>query len=206
MKIKIACVDDHQLFLEGLTKIIRSVPDFEIVGYYNSPKKFLHALNEMSVDVVTLDVEMPEINGLELCKKIKELNPHIKVLFISMFETLAVVNQVKDICADGFISKNTEAEEVFTAIKNVYGGTSHFATPLPLQKIITSVTPSAVMLTKREKQIILLIKDGKTSKEIAKELSISEYTVETHRKNIFKKLKLSSVQELIKFAYENYLK
>lgn len=204
MKIQIACLDDHQLFLDGLCKIFQSREELQVTGCFSSPKAFMHALNELKSDVITLDVEMAEMNGLDVCKNIKELNRNFKVLFISMFETRKVIDDAKKYGADGFISKNAEADEVVRAVKEVYNGENYFIQPTAYKTLIPTVKPSIMLLTPREKQIMILIRDGKTSKEIAQALYISEYTVETHRKNIFRKLKLKSLQELIGFVYEHF--
>lgn len=204
MSIKVVCVDDHYLFLQGLQNILQSNQEFEVTGVYNHPKKFLSALNNMNTDIVTLDVNMPEINGLEICKRIKLWNDKIKVLFITMFETNNVSAQIKSAGGNGFISKNVESCELFAVLKKVYNNEEFFPAALSHFQIINSIEPSVLLLTKREKEIILMIKEGKTSKAIAEQLYLSEYTIETHRKNIFKKLNLRSVQELVGFVYENF--
>ncbi len=199
--IRIACIDDHQLFLEGLSKLLDDRKNFHVVGIYHDPKEFLHAYNNMEIDVITSDVEMPSMSGMELCKIIKQRTPKVKLLFISMFETRKVIQKAQKAGADGFVSKNIEPNELIIAIKNIINGHTYFQSPLTHLKVVDTVTPSALLLTKREKEIIILVKEGNTSKEIAQLLHISEYTVETHRKNIFKKLKITSLQELISFAF-----
>ncbi len=199
---RIACIDDHQLFLEGLAKILGNHKRFSVSGTYPNAKAFLRTAYNMPVDLVTSDIEMPDLNGIELCKIIKQRTPSVKVLFISMFETATVIAQAQEAGADGFLSKNATADEVMTTIDKIMNGNSCFQNPMLQDKVAEIVTPSALLLTKREKEITLLIKEAHTSKQIADLLDISEYTVETHRKNIFRKLKLKSLQELINFAHQ----
>ena len=203
--IRIACIDDHQLFLQGLSKLLDAKKEFSVMGIFNNAKDFLHAHHNMQIDIITSDIEMPYMNGIELCKIIKQRNPEIKLLFISMFETGKVIQSTQTAGGDGFVSKNAEPEELIHAIEHIMNGNTYFPSPVIHAKIANTVPPSVLLLTKREKEIILLIKEGHTSKKIAALLDISEYTVETHRKNIFRKLKITSLQELISFAYVHLL-
>lgn len=203
-RYKIIVVDDHQLFLDGMIRILEDESEFEIIGFYNNGSMLLHALNSCQPDLIILDIQMPKQNGIDVSLQIKNRYPNIKILFISMFEASNIVRNIKKIGANGFISKTTDASIVKNTIWEVLKGNDVFIQAEP-DVSDESMNVNVFSLSKRETEIISLIKKGMSSKEIAETLNISGYTVETHRKNIFRKLKVKSVSELVSFAYDNEL-
>jgi len=202
-KKTIMIADDHQLFLDGMIRILEDETDFTIIGAYNSSSKLFHALNNQQPDLIILDIQMPNKNGFDLCIQIKSRFPIIKILFISMLESADMIRNIKKIGANGFMSKTTDAFVVKKTIREILNGKDVF---LPIERktsVEENLTVNIFSLSKREIEIISLIKKGLSSKQIADFLTISNYTVETHRKNIFRKLKVKSVSELVAFAYDN---
>lgn len=203
-KYKIIVVDDHQLFLDGMIRILEDEPDFEIIGFYNNGSMLLHALNSYQPDLIVLDIQMPKQNGIDISTQIRNRYPTIKILFISMFEASNIIRNIKKIGANGFIPKTTDASIVKDTIREILKGNDVFV-QADSEVLEENTDVNIFSLSKREMEIITLIKKGMSSKEIAETLNISNYTVETHRKNIFRKLKIKSVSELVSFAYDNKL-
>lgn len=200
-KISIVLVDDHQLFLEGMERILESENEFSVINNFQSSEKLMVTNFVSPPDLFVLDVEIPVINGIALCQYIKEKYPSSKVLFVSMYVNNQFVRAAKEADADGFISKNSSAQYVKQSIRSILCDNKIF--PALINK--TTSNNGLLMLSKREKEIMQLIKAGKTSKKIAEELFISEFTVETHRKNIFKKLKIESSVQLVNFMHEHHM-
>ncbi|QEE50727.1 response regulator transcription factor [Flavobacterium alkalisoli] len=199
----IVIVDDHRLFAEGLERILMDEPDFSLQGIYSNGNELLHHLNSKKPNLVMLDIQMAGIDGLELCKKIKSNYTDIKVILISMFESNTIINEAKNNGADGYIPKTTDASMMKKTIHDILEGSPVYLRPIAEEcKEENSSLPNFHLISKRERDIIKLIKKGYTSKDMADELNISQYTVETHRKNILKKLNLKSVKDLIGLAYE----
>jgi len=204
---RIFIVDDHQLFLDGMMRILEDEVDFCIDGVFNNGPDVLHALNRTVPDLLIVDVQMSGMDGIALCEAVKKRHPELKVLFISMFEQSNVIQNCRTAGAEGFLPKTSDASIVKEAIRKILGGdVVYIKNREPVQKEEGHILLTGTfLLSNREKEIISLIKSGNRSKVIADLLSISEYTVQTHRRNIFKKLKIVSVSELIAFAYDNGL-
>lgn len=203
-EIKIIIVDDHQLFVDGLKRIIEDIKNYKVIKTCNNWEELRLMLNAEIPDLIMLDIQMKGINGLEICKLIKETHPFIKVIFISMLETNSVIEEGKKVGANGFIPKTTDAALVKKTIENVLNNIDSYINLTRVNEEVNTNKSQLNLITKREKEIIQLIKAGDNTALIAKKLFISKYTVDTHRKNILRKLQLSSIKELIAFAYENY--
>ena len=198
-------VDDHSLFAEGLKRILEDDLNFRLTAIYNMAEDALHAFNNSSPELVLLDIQLPGMGGLDFCKYIKERYPQIKVVMISMFESASIIADAKASDANGYIPKTTDAQLLKTTLYDIINGENVFLSK-PSLKLPTTNQPLYVsLLSKRELDIITYIKQGHTSKEIAEQLFISQFTVDTHRKNILKKLQLPSVKALIAFAHENHI-
>ena len=193
-------IDDHKLFAEGLGRILEDISCISLQNSIASEKELPSNLED--IQLLILDIQLKEENGLEICKKVKTKFPKIKIIIISMFDPKGLVHEIKKSGANGFIPKSTDASEVKEVILKVLKGEDVF-----LEMEMDSYVPPPLfkMISKREKEIILLIKEGKTAKQIADILHISQFTVDTHRKNILKKLELNSIKDLIAFSFHNLL-
>lgn len=208
-RTKIAIVDDHQIVIDGINALLHDIPEFEIVASTTSPLKMLEILKSNSVDILLTDIMMPELTGQQLAKKVKDQYPSIKILALSMSGQADIVNEmINDADIAGYILKNIGKEELASAIEKIANNGIYFS-----DEVLEGLDHAShikkenddVHLTQREIEIIRLIEKEKSNKEIADTLGISERTVETHRKNIFRKTKLSTVVGLIKYAYEHRL-
>lgn len=204
-KYTVFLVDDHQLFIDGMCRILEDNDDIEIKGIFNSGDKVFCALHNYIPSLIILDIQMCGKNGIDLCKEIKHSYPQIKILFVSMFDDTSTIHSCKLAGANGFIPKTSDASTVKNAITTLLCGKELFCDNYGYANEQLSHITYPHLLSKREVEIIQQIKKGLTSKMIARQLHISNYTVETHRKNIFKKLNISSVSELIIFAYQHQL-
>lgn len=195
-------VDDHLLFAEGLARILADMKHLTLLKIVHSYSELLHILTQKKVDLILLDIKLKEENGLDICNLIKYLYPDIKVILISMFDPNTLSLEIKKCHANGYIPKSTDANEVKETIDAVLDGEDVF---LELHSNSVKEVMLEKLITSREKEIIALIKQGNTAKQIASILSISIFTVDTHRKNILKKLELSSIKDLIAFSFSNEL-
>ena len=196
---KCIIVDDHQLFIDGLSRILADLSDFKIVGIYNDSADLISHIKEKSVDLILLDIQLnSEMNGLELCKEVRKVNTQVKIILISMIQSPHILKEAERNGANGFIPKTIDAGILKDLIIKICNGTNNFYSEGTSNEVIN-------MLTDREMEIIHLIKQGYKTKTIAEKLFLSDYTVETHRKNILRKLQLTSASELIAYAYENQL-
>ncbi len=206
--IKIAIVDDHHIFREGLRLVLQQIKDLDIVYDTHSGKDFLNYIQSHKVDVVIMDILMPEFSGIELTKKLLELNSGIKIIALTMFSDLEHYTQMMTAGASGFLVKSAAKEELNQAIKTVYDGGNYFS-----QEILKKLTTQSVykhkalqksQLTPREKEIVKLLCSGKTTSEISEYLFISYKTVESHRTNIFKKAGVHNIAELVIWAIKHH--
>ena len=205
--IKIALVDDHKIIIDGLKSLLNQSSTIQLVATANSGKEILQKINETVIDILITDISMPEMNGLELAKKVKQLFPEIKIIALSMNADGSTINaMVNDADITGYLLKQTGANELITAIEKVYKGGIYFQTEilnaLEQQTKIKQQQVSA-NLSNREIQIIALLEKDFSNKQIATELNISVRTVETHRKNILRKTNTNNLLSLIKWAYAN---
>lgn len=203
--IHIAIVDDHQLIIDGVLALLNEAKHIRVVFASTSPAETIRQLSTIKVDVLITDILMPEMNGNELAKIIKAKFPHIKILVLSMSGQGEMINNMindADVC--GYALKNIGKEELIAGIEKIAAGGIFFGEEVlkELDKYCAQKKAPEVNITSREKDIIRLIEKEHSNKEIADILSISERTVETHRKNIFRKTNTHNVVGLIKYAYE----
>ena len=192
-RIKIALVDDHQMFLDGMISVLSNQTEFDILFVENNPKVALLKIKNNVPDILISDVSMPEMNGLEFIKIVKQDFPEIKILVLSMFESLQSVQDI-----DGYLLKETSKDELIkTIIDIVQNDKKHFGSG-QIKKDTFNFKKS--ILTDREKEIIQLIANEFTTDEIAEKLFTSRSTIESHRKNIFYKLQVKNTAGLIKKA------
>ncbi|HEX6429617.1 MAG TPA: response regulator transcription factor [Niastella sp.] len=199
---KIIIADDHTLFADGLEQIVHSMKGFEVIGKVTDGKLLLQKLNTTVPDMILLDINMPHLDGIATCMKIAALRPEIKIVFISMFYNAQILEQVKQIGATGFIMKDVTAPALKEALITIRDGSPVFLLPEDKHRsdynfAIKDQLLVKYKLTPREQEIIRLIKEGNATKQIASILELSIYTVETHRKNINRKLNVQNTAELI---------
>jgi len=187
-KIKIGLVDDHQLILDGIQKLLDSVENYEIVFVENRAKDALEQMEKNTVDLVITDVAMPDMNGAQFIKKIRQKNQKVKIMVLSMYKT----DLVDESEINGYILKESSSETILKKVKEVLERDSRLS---QFSEIDTQNS-----LSKREQEIVIEIGNGLSSEQIAEKLFLSYYTVETHKKNIFLKLNVKTTAELIKKA------
>ena len=206
-KINLMIADDHPLFVEGLKMILGSDPLINIAGIANDGKQLLYLLTQQpETDLILLDVNMPNLNGLDTIKYIKQSFVKVRILMLSAYNDLKLIEQAKQAGADGYVLKNSSKDDLTGAIKKIVGGELVFIAgnetdPKDAFKKL-DVFLRKFNLTKRELEIVYYLKQTYTNQQIAEKLHLSIYTVETHRKNIMHKLQLNSPAALVKFMIE----
>lgn len=205
-KIKLAIVDDHQIVIDGLLSLLNGHPSFEVVGTTTEPANVISILHQQPVDILLTDVMMPGLNGAELARQVKLRFPEVKILALSMSGQGDVVNaMIEESDIAGYVLKNIGKQELLKALEKIAGGGIYFSEEVLQELTRTSQRKkenAETHLTDREIEIIKLIEKEYSNKQIAETLFISERTVETHRKNIFRKTNTNGVIGLIKYAYE----
>lgn len=211
--INLIIADDHQMFLDGLTMLLSTNAEFHIVGEARNGQEVLDLLHDNpNVDVVLMDVNMPIMDGIQATKQIKEHYPYAKVLMLTMFGSRDYIEKLLKAGALGYVLKNTGKEELFAAIESVSKGQSFFSKEVT-ERIMEGLQgrkvlehdPMLVELTEREKEVLKLIVEERTTQEIAESLFISHHTVETHRKNLISKLQVRNIAGLVKYALQHGL-
>ncbi len=196
--INILIADDHQIVIEGLKMILEAYEELHVVAEVNNGVQVLSYLESNPVDIVILDINMPEMDGIQCAKKIKKNYPEIKVIILTMYAQKSFVEEILKIGIDGCLLKNNTGKELAEAIKRVHSGSSYFD---QIQNFNDNDQKHReYKISDREIEIIRKLAEGMTSSQISATLFISEHTVKTHRKNILRKLDLHSSSELIKYA------
>jgi two-component system nitrate/nitrite response regulator NarL len=203
--IRLAIAEDHQALIDGIELLLKYEEDIDIVGTTNDGEALLHLVRLKEPNVVITDIRMPKMDGITVTETIKKEFPHIKVLAFTMFDQTEAIQQMLDAGASGYLLKNSALEEVLKAIKAVYNGQTYFDANIELNSISTSGKKKG-KLTKRQIEILRLVGQGKTSREIADELFIGIHTVDTHRKNMIRILGLKGKGELMRYALEKKYK
>ncbi|HPQ99149.1 MAG TPA: response regulator transcription factor [Saprospiraceae bacterium] len=206
MNTKIIIVDDHQLFIDGVKSILQEVVDIEIIAEAQHGLQCMRLLESgMIPDLILMDIRMPVMDGIATMRMLKKEYPKIQVLALSMYNQEADVLEMMDAGASGYIIKNTGKKELVEAIRIVSQKKSYFSKDLPgnLLSKYHEGSGAVKLLTRREIDILQLMAMGRTSHEIANALSISKFTVDTHRKNIHRKLRIATNAGLIKYTLEN---
>lgn len=211
MKIKVLIVDDHQLFREGIATLLYSAKNIEVIAQAEDGLDAIEKAKHYKPDVILIDIAMPRMNGIEAIKKLKILNPGIKLISVSMHSEKQYVKGVLEAGGDGYLLKNCTYRQLTDAIQMVYEGKKYLSEDITEMVINGYLTPSDSesseyeKLSDREKEIFLLIAEGKTTREIGESLFISVKTVNTHKQNILEKLGLKSNADIVKFALKNEL-
>lgn len=209
---KIVIADDHHILLDGLNAMLDKQNDIEVLALYNNGQSLLDELSEKKPDVALVDINMPGMKGPELTRKIKELNPSIYVITLSMYDDAAHIMEMIEAGVSGYLLKNVNDTELVDAIMQVTAGKMYFSSEVS-EKLTTLVVnqqrkleePAKPKLTERELEVLKLVADEHSNAEIAKILFISERTVETHRKNMLRKTNNKTIVGLLKYALEEKL-
>jgi len=208
-KITLALVDDHQIVIDGLMSLLKGHDKFRFAFATTDSSEVVQKLAETPVDILLTDVMMPKLPGNELAKKVKQQFPGVRILALSMSGQGDLVNEmINDADISGYVLKNIGKQELIKALEKIASGGIYFSEEVIDELQRTSQRKKQkeeAHLTDREIEIIRLIEKEYNNKQIAEELFISERTVETHRKNIFRKTNTNSVIGLVKYAYEHKL-
>ena len=208
--IKIIIADDHDVIIDGLMALLNTEKDLQFVGRANNGKLLLEVVKNKPVDLIILDIDMPEMNGVEAAEKLKEKNIDLKILVLTMYNTPDFIANLLRHGVDGYMLKNSSKKELLQAIRSVMNNQTFYSSEVT-QTMMDSFRnertrfDNAPQLTEREKDIVRLIADEYTSREIGEKLFISYHTVERHRKNIIAKLGVKNVAGLVKYAIKNGL-
>ncbi|GAB3010375.1 response regulator transcription factor [Niabella terrae] len=211
--VKVLIVDDQQIIIDGLSALLSDVPQIQIAGGCNEPVELSEVVGKLKPDVILMDLNMPEKDGIECIKEVLEQRPRQRILMLTGYDDIALIREALKQGATGYVLKNIGKEELVKAIMAVANG-SRFLDERVQDKIIQSFTDTAAaqngdlqtghtapqILSKREQEVLKMIAEGKKSAEIAKLLFISINTVDTHRKNILAKCEVKNTAELISFA------
>lgn len=207
IKIRVVIVDDHPLVIEGLKSLLKGHKDIKVQACCTTGAEALAFFKQHQADIVLLDINLPDISGIEICKLIAKQYTNTYVIGLSTYGERSIVNQMISNGAKGYLLKNVTESELVEAISKVYRG--HYYYGIEIQKAMANTIfhtlGNTPRLTKREKQILKLIVSGKTTNKIADELFISPLTVETHRRNLMKKMNASNTASLVKIAIEKVL-
>lgn len=209
--ISVLIADDHEIVRFGISTFLSSSDDIEIVGEASTGEECIELFQKTHPDICILDIDMPDKDGIETTKAIREFNADTKILILSMYVNKEILRDALEADINGYLLKNTEKADILHGVRAIIKGQQVFSDPISdLMKksfLNKNHNPSANnhQITDREQEILQLIVDGLTSKEIAEKLYISPRTVDTHRANLMEKLELNNIAELVRYAIQNEL-
>lgn len=208
---KILIVDDHALMRNGLEAMLASEPDYEVVGVASDGMMAIRSVADLRPDVVLMDLTMPRTSGMDAIVKIKRQYPDVKIVALTFHKEEKYIHATLEAGADAYVLKDDSRTELFNALANVVTG-NNYLSPSIVDKVVAgylsggdaeTAKPSWEVLTRREREVIKLIAEGKRTKEIAEYLSLSPKTIEKHRTNLMRKLDLHNVSEVTVYALKN---
>lgn len=213
-KIRIHLADDHQVLIDGILAVLKTNPKFEVVGYSLNGMNLVEQVCQNKTDVLIMDINMPHKDGIEVLKEFSEKGYCCKIIILSSYDDFKLIKEVLKLGASGYLSKQCAGDSIVEAIESVASGKEYFSKNIQ-DKIFSSFSGNLVesesydtptsLLTDRELEILKLISLEYSGKEIGEELFISANTVETHRKNLLKKLNVKNTIGLVKYALKNKL-
>ncbi|PVX44713.1 LuxR family two component transcriptional regulator [Flavobacterium sp. 103] len=213
--IRIHLADDHQIILHGIQTLLQTIPHFEVVGSSLNGTTIYDDVTKNKADVLVLDISMPEKDGIEVVKEFAQKGFPCKVIILSSYDDLKLIKEIMDLGVSGYLTKQCAGDNIIEAVQAVADGEEYFCESIR-EKIFSNATKNNPklntykpninpLLTEREIEIIILIALEYSGKEISEQLFISINTVETHRKNIMKKLKAKNTIGIVKYAMNNHL-
>lgn len=199
MSSSVFIVDDHYMVIEGIRSLLQNSKEIEWMGHATNAASCLSFLKQKQPDVILMDINLPDISGIELCKEVKQLYPSVFIIGLSTFNQQSYIQKMMDNGASGYLLKNANRDEILAAISSVMKGKIHLSreAAIAIKKPESEGLP---VLTMREKEVLALIADGHTNTAIAEKLFIGVTTVETHRKNLLAKFSVNNTAKLIKAA------
>ncbi|MGD8984166.1 MAG: response regulator transcription factor [Desulfobacteraceae bacterium] len=207
MSVRIILAEDHRITREGLVNLLQERPDMEVVGEAENGREAVRLARELSPDLVIMDVTMPDLNGIDATRIITSGSNNTKVIALSMYSDKQFVQGMMQAGASGYLLKDCAFEELVSAIQAVIQGDTYLSPGIAgivvqdyLNKLTTDRSSADTVLTNREREVLQLIAEGNSTKEIAAHLTVSVKTVETHRRQIMEKLGIFSIAELTKYA------
>ena len=207
MSVRIILAEDHRITREGLVNLLQERPDMEVVGEAENGREAVKLASELSPDLVIMDVTMPDLNGIDATRIITSESNNTKVIALSMYSDKQFVQGMIQAGASGYLLKDCAFEELVSAIQAVIQGDTYLSPGIAgivvqdyLNKLTTDRSSADTVLTNREREVLQLIAEGKSTKEIAACLGVSVKTIETHRRQIMEKLGIFSIAELTKYA------
>jgi len=207
----ILIVDDHALMRNGLEAMLESEPNFEVVGVAADGMAAIRSVAELQPDIILMDLTMPRTSGIDAIVQIKRQYPHIKIIALTFHKEDKYIHATLEAGADAYVLKDDSRTELFSALGNVISG-KNYLSPSIVDKVVagylsggdlSASEPSWEILTRREREVIKLIAEGKRTREIAVYLSLSPKTIEKHRTNLMRKLDLHNVSEVTVYAIKN---
>lgn len=208
--INILIVDDHPLVTGGVMAMLKDVDDMVVAGSASTGREALQLVTENNYELILLDISLPDTDGLSLCDEIRKLNNDVKIIGLTSSNETGIIIQLLQRGGNGYLLKNMDRTELLEAINCVLDGKIYLSKAanekvLEQYRNVNMALQRAPLLTRREKEILQLLNDGLTGPQIAKQLFVSYYTVETHRKNLMQKFNASNSQLLLKLARQNKL-
>lgn len=202
--IQVYITDDHPIVQEGLKNLLATRDEISLKGVFQNGKDTIDALVKEEPDVLLLDINLPDISGIELSKQIRDTYPELKIIVLSVHNEKAVISSVLQNGVNGYVLKNSIGDEIIQAIHQVIDGELYMCRQTrDIYENQDNNGPDFIpKITRREKEILQLVTEGLTSSQIAEKLFISPYTVETHRKNLMEKFDVSNMTAIIKYATE----
>jgi len=197
-KVSVFIVDDHYMVIEGIRSLLQNEKDIEWSGHATNGTSCMAFLKQHQPDVILMDINLPDISGIDLCKEIKEKYPSVMILGLSTFNQFSYIEKMMNNGASGYVIKNAGKEELLEAIITVSAGKNYLSDEV--SQTLRKPEDSGILLTRREKEILLLIAEGKTNVEISQQLFISVNTVDTHRKNLLLKFESKNIASLVRKA------
>jgi DNA-binding NarL/FixJ family response regulator len=207
-QIRILLADDHAVVRRGFQMILAEQPDMEVVGEAGNGREALELAATLKPDVVVMDVAMPELNGIEATRRMADHAPHARVLALSMHKDSVYVREILRAGARGYLLKDAAPADLVSAVRAIAAGEGYLSPAVSdavLDDYRRHVTNPIDLLTSREREVLQMLAEGKTNKEIAGVLNLSVYTVDAHRGRIMEKLNAHSINDLVRFAVRNGL-